>query len=150
MAQRYFELSTVVPVSPEEAIDFLTDLRRHKGLHPYLAEAQVVEEGDSVDGHWQQWRVHERPRLGPIRYSIRFGARLTRTSPTSFTSWVLVAPGCTIEAGTVATESSTPGASVVDERAMVRAPGLLLGYMASQAELAHTRTFTRLPEALSL
>lgn len=141
-------LTTVVPVSPEQAIDFLVDLRRHKGLHPYLAEARVVDEGDSADGHWQQWQVRERPRLGPIRYSIRFGARLFRTSPASFTSWVDAAPGCSIEAGTVARQGTAPGTSVLEERSVVTAPRLLLGYMASQAEIAHTRTYSRLPDVL--
>lgn len=86
MAQRTFELATVAPVEPEAAIDFLTDLTRHRGLHPYLVDARITEHGDSDAGPWNQWRVHERPRLGPFRYSIRFGARLTRTSACCRTS----------------------------------------------------------------
>ena len=148
MAQRSFHLYAVVPVDPGSAIDFLTDLARHRGLHPYLEDAVIIEEGDSDAGHWQQWRIHERPRLGPFRYSLRFGARLTRTSPTSYTSSVLAAPGCTIEAVTHARLGDTPGTALVDERSVVTAPAPLLSYMARHAEVAHARTFRLLPAVL--
>src|SRR5665647_611677 len=96
-----------------------------------------------------KWRVHERPRLGPFRYSIHFGARLTRTSATSFSSWVLAAPRCTIDAVTMARPGDAPGTSVLDERSVVTAPAPLLAYMAHHAELAHARTFRLLPEVLA-
>ena len=149
MAQRTFEVSAVVPVRPETAIDFLTDLSRHRGLHPYLVAAVITERGDSEAGPWAQWRVHERPRLGPFRYSIRFGARLTRTSPTSFSSWVLAAPGCTLEAVTTAIPGDAALSTVLRERAVVTAPAPLLAYMSGRAELAHTRTFRLMREALA-
>ena len=148
MGERSFHLYAVVPVEPESAIDFLTDLARHRGLHPYLEEAVITEEGDSEAGHWQQWLIRERPTLGPFRYSLRFGARLTRTSPTTYTSSVHAAPGCTIEAVTHARLGDTPGTALVEERSVVRAPALLLSYMARHAELAHARTFRLLPAVL--
>ncbi len=149
MAQRTFEVSAVVPVGPETVIDFLTDLSLHRGLHPYLVDAVVTEQGDSDAGRWAQWQVHERPRLGPFRYSIRFGARLTRTSATSFTSWVLAAPGCTIEAVTTAIPGDAALSTVLREHAVVTAPAPLLSYMSGHAELAHARTFRLVPEALA-
>lgn len=148
MAQRSFHLYAVVPVDPEVAIDFLADLARHRGLHPYLEEAVVTAEGDSEAGHWQQWRIRERPAFGPFRYTLRFGARLTRTSPTSYTSSVLAAPGCTIEGVAHARLGDTPGTTLVDEWSVVTAPAPLLSYMARHAELAHARTFRLLPAVL--
>lgn len=147
MPERVFDLSTTVPVAPAAVLDFLLDLNRHHGLHPFLVRAEVVDEGSSAEGEWRQWRVLERPRLGPLRYPISFGARLTRMSETSFRSDVRAAPGCTISATTDAVECA--GGSVVTEHAVVRAPRLVLGYMAGQAEVAHTRTFRLLPEALA-
>jgi len=149
MAQRAFDVEAVVPVDPEAAIEFLTDLTRHRGLHPYLVDAVVTEKGEDGSGPWATWRVRERPRLGPFRYSIRFDARLTRTSPTSFSSWVLAAPGCTIDATTSARNGETPGTAHLVEHAVVTAPAPLLAYMAHHAELAHARTFDRLPDVLS-
>lgn len=149
MAQREFELTTVLQVGPEAAIDFLTDLTRHRGLHPYLVDAYITVHGTSDAGPWAEWRVHERPALGPLRYSIRFGARLTRTSPSSFSSWVLAAPGCTIDAVTSARPGEAPGTCVLDERAVVTAPAPLVAYMSHHAELAHARTFQRLPDVLA-
>jgi hypothetical protein len=148
MAQRSFHLYAVVPVEPEAAIHFLADLARHRGLHAYLEEAVITDEGDSATGHWQQWRIRERPAIGPFHYTLRFGARLTRTSPTSFTSSVHAAPGCTIEAVTQARPGDTPGTSEVDERSLVTAPALLVSYMARHAELAHARTYRLLPAVL--
>ena len=148
MAQRSFHLYSVVPVEPESAIDFLTDLARHRGLHPYLEEAVVTEEGDSDAGHWQQWRIRERPALGSFHYPLRFGARLTRTSPTTHTTSVLAAPGCTIDAVTHARLGDTLGIADVDEQSVVTAPAPLLSYMAHHAELAHARVFRLLPAVL--
>lgn len=147
MAERCFEVSTVVGVAPEDVVDLLLDLTRHRGLHPYLVSAHVVASGEDADGAWWRWSVHERPRLGPVRYPIRFTATLTRTSPTTFTSDVDAAPGCTIH---TLTEAASHGEGAqVRERATVRAPGPLVGYMARQARTAHERTFRLLPDAVS-
>ncbi|HET7724954.1 MAG TPA: hypothetical protein VFK68_09970, partial [Propionibacteriaceae bacterium] len=132
----------------EVVVDFLTDLARHRGLHPYLAEARVMERGRSQAGEWAQWHVRERPRLGPLRYSISFGARLTRTSPESFEAYVLAAPGCTIHSSTEARPGDDPGTTLVIERSLVTAPALLLPYMAHHAEVAHARTFRLLPDVV--
>jgi hypothetical protein len=145
--ERVFDLSTAVPVAPAAVLDFLLDLNRHHGLHPFLVRAEVVDEGTSAEGEWRQWRVLERPRLGPLRYPISFGARLTRTSETSFRSDVRAAPGCTISATTDAMERA--GGSLVTEHAVVQARRPVLGYLAGQAQVAHTRTFRLLPAALA-
>jgi len=145
--ERVIDLSTTVPTTPAVVLDFLLDLNRHHGLHPFLVRAEVVDEGVSPEGEWRQWQVLERPKLGPLRYPISFGARLTRTSETSFRTDVRAAPGCTISATTDAVES--PDGCRVTERAVVRAPRLLLGYMAGQAGTAHARTFRLLPTALA-
>jgi hypothetical protein len=147
VAERSFEVSTVVGAAPEDVVDLLVDLTRHQGLHPYLVSARVVSSGEEAGTAWRRWSVHERPRLGPVRYPIRFTATLTRTSPTTFTSDVDAAPGCTIHTVTEA-EPHGQGARV-RERATVRAPGPLVGYMARQAHTAHERTFRLLPDALS-
>lgn len=89
----------------------------------------------------------ERPRLGPIRYPIRFPARMQRSSPTSMLGTVRAAPGCTLATRTTATP--VDGQTVLHETTTVSAPRLLLGYMASQAEEAHARTFSLLPTELA-
>ncbi len=142
MSTRTFELSTRVTVSPELAIDFLSDLAAHRGLHPYLVEARVVETGTD----WKDWRIVERPALGPFRYTIRFPARMTRTSPTTMTGDVLAAPGCRLVTTTRA-EPDGAGA-IVTESTVVTAPAPLVGYMATHARLAHERTYSLLAEEL--
>jgi hypothetical protein len=148
VADRVFEISCVVPVGPEEVIDFLTDLANHRGLHPFLVEAAVVSEGDSPAGPFRQWRVLDRLRLGPVNYPFRYSARLTRTSPTSFTSHVSAAPGCTIDVETSAWSGEGLGTARVHERSVVRAPVGILGYMARNAERAHRRAMDLLPAVL--
>jgi hypothetical protein len=147
MATRSFELSTTVPVPPQAAVDFLVDLSRHHGLHPYVVSADVVASGEDADGSWQDWRVVERPRLGPVRYTIRFPARMIRTSPTSMRGDVVAAPGCTLVTTTRATGSGA--SATLHEVTVVTAPLPLVGYMARQARLAHARTFSLLPAELA-
>lgn len=143
MATRTFELTTRVPVAPETAIDFLADLAAHRGMHPYLVEARIVASGEG----WHDWLVVERPALGPLRYTIRFPARMTRISPTTLRGDVTAAPGCTLVTSTTAVADGS-GATVT-ESTVVTAPAPLVGYMAKHARVAHERTYSLLPRELS-
>jgi len=146
MGRRTFEVSTTVPVAPDQVIDFLMDLTRYRGLHPFLVSATVVDAGSSPEGAWSDWRVEERPHLGPVRYRLRFPARLTRTSATSMTAEVRAAPGCWLRSSTVARPDEV-GARVL-ETTEITAPWPVLGYMARTGERAHVRTFRLLPDAI--
>lgn len=147
MATRRFELTTSVPVGPRAAIDFLTDLTRHRGMHPYLVSADVVASGIGPEGPWQDWRVVERPRLGALRYTIRFAARVVRTADDVMCTSVRAAPGCTLQTRTRAT--STAHGALLTETTEVTAPWPVVGYMAGQARTAHERTFALLPGELA-
>lgn len=147
VGSRAFELSVLLPVGPAEVIDFLADLTRHRGLHPFLVSATVVGTGASAEGQWSDWRVEERPTIGPLRYRLRFSARVTRTSETAMSTLVRAAPGCWLRSTTVAAPVGT--GSLVTETTEVTAPWPVLGYMARSGEAAHARTFTRLPDALA-
>jgi hypothetical protein len=147
MARRRFEVSTSLPTAPQDVIDFLMELDRHKDLHPFLVSAVVVDSGTSTDGAWWDWRVEERPKLGPVRYRLRFPVRLTRTSASSMTAVVRAAPGCWLRSTTVARKDGA-GCRVA-ETTEVTAPWPVLGYMAHQAEVAHARTFSLLPDVLA-
>jgi len=147
MSTRAFELSTRVPVAPEVAIDFLSDLAEHHGMHPYLVEASVVGSGADEGGPWTDWRIVERPALGPFRYTIRFPARMHRTSPTAMAGDVLAARGCTLVTSTRAVPDGA--GAVVTESTTVTAPALLVGYMAKHARLAHERTYSLLAGELA-
>lgn len=147
MATRTFELTTTVPVAPSAAIDFLADLAAHRGMHPFLVSADPVAHGDDGDGPWTAWRVVERPAVGPLRYTIRFPARMRRASPTSLVGTVHAAPGCSLVTRTTATE--VDGGTRVRETTTVTAPALLVGYMTRGARTAHTRTFALLAAELA-
>ncbi len=145
MGSRRFEVVTTLPVVPEAAIDFLMDLNRHLGLHPFLAAVTVVGTGTSPDGPWWDWMVEERPTVGPFRYRLRFPTRTTRTSATSMGVRVRVAPGCRLHSTTRA-EAVDGGCRVVEQTA-VTAPWPALGYMTREGEAAHARTYSLLPGA---
>jgi hypothetical protein len=146
MGTRRFELSALVPVAPSEVIDFLVDLTAHRGLHPFLVSATVAGSGSSPLGPWSDWHVEERPTLGPVRYRLRFTARLTRTSEYSMLMLVRAAPGCWLRSTTVARPAE--GGSLLTENTEVTAPWPVLGYMSRTGEAAHARTLSRLPSAL--
>jgi hypothetical protein len=147
VAVRRFELTTSVPVGPRAAIDFLTDLTRHRGMHPYLVSADVVASGLGPDGPWQDWRVVEQPRVGPLRYTIRFPARVVRTADDAMSTSVRAAPGCTLVTHTRATPFAD--GVLLTETTEVTAPWPVAGYMTGQARTAHERTFALLPGELA-
>ena len=143
MGERRFTVIVDVPVAPDVALDFLADLPRHRGIHPFLVSAQVVSAGPA----WREWQVLERPTVGPFHYSVRFRARLARPRPGELVAQVRVRPGVRLDTDTVAT-ATTCGARLV-ETTTVTAPWPLLGYVARQAERAHARTFALLPAVLA-
>lgn len=146
MATRTFELTTTVDASAEAVIDFLIRLDGHRGIHPYLERAEVVASGSDERGPWWDWRIVERPRLGPLRYAIRFPARMWRLAPAAMRGSVRAAPGCTLV--TVTTAEAREGGAIVSERTSVTAPALLVSYMAKHAQIAHARTFSKLADSL--
>ncbi|QIG39891.1 SRPBCC family protein [Microbacterium sp. 4R-513] len=147
MASRTFRLETAVSAPPEQAIDYLARLDAHRGIHPYLESAVPVARGSDGEGDWIDWRIVERPTIGPFHYRIRFGARMIRISATTMIGHVQAAPGCTLETRTTATSSG--GGSLVTETTLVTAPAPLVRYMTRHAEIAHARTFAALPHLLA-
>ncbi|WP_205791757.1 hypothetical protein [Microbacterium sulfonylureivorans] len=143
MTTRTFDVRATVAASPEAAIDFLLRLDRHRGLHAYVQRAEVVAEGAHADGHWWEWKVAERPRVGPFAYTLRFRARMVRTSAVSMTGRVRPAPLCALD--TTAVAAPVDGGALVTETVTVTAPRLLAGYMERQARIAHERMFRLLP-----
>ena len=150
MATREFTLSVAVPVSAREAIDHQVDMPRHLGMHPYLSDVRLNGRGVEDGNEWAEYLVLEHPRFLGIRYPIKFPVRVVRTSPTSYLAHVSAAPGCTllIEA-TAGEDPDSVGGAILSEHVTVRAPWLLVGYMARQAEHAHAATYAVLPELIA-
>jgi hypothetical protein len=146
VATRTFQLEAIVPVAPSAVIDFMSDLTLHHGIHPFVVSATIVDAGTGSDGAWVDWKVVERPPLGPLRYTIRFPARMVRTSNDSMVGIVHAAPGCDLTTNTTATV--VDGKTVLRESTVVTAPRLLVGYMTTQARVAHARTYSLLPTEL--
>ena len=149
VAKRSFEVSTTLPGAPSAVIDFLMDLEKHRGLHPYLVSATVSGTGSSHLGPWWDWQVEERPRMGPVPYSLRFRVRMTRTSASSLESRLTALPGCHLRASMQAV-ATADGSTVLTEKVSATAPPLIVGYLARKARGAHIRTYARLPAALAL
>lgn len=142
MADRTFTVTADVAVEPATAIAFLVDLTRHRGLHPYLQSASVVASGPD----WQEWDVVERPSAGPVRYTVRFRARVVRDAPDAMTVSLRLRPGVELVSHTVAT-SDGDGARLT-ETTSTGAPWGLRSYVARTARRAHERTYRRLPDHL--
>ena len=142
MAERRFTVTADVAVDPATAIGFLVDLTRHRGLHPFLQSATVVASGPD----WQEWDVVERPSAGPIRYTVRFRARVVRDAPDAMTVSLRLRPGVELVSHTVAT--GVGDGTRLTETTTTRAPWGLRSYVATTARRAHERTYRRLPEHL--
>ena len=143
MATRELTLAAHVPAPAVEVVDFLAAIERHRGLHPFLESAEVVGQGDGVDGPWRDYRVVERPSFGPFRYRVRFPALVVRTSPTSLRSEVRLT-GCHLASTITATDEPDGSGCRVEERTEVTSPRLLVAYVARQAGHAHARTLAGL------
>ena len=61
MPERVFDLSTTVATTPEAVVDFLVDLNRHHGLHPFLMRApgplQGYMAGQAEQAHARTFRL---------------------------------------------------------------------------------------------
>lgn len=148
MAVRAFSLTAAARAGPEEVVDFLADLPRHVGLHPFLVSADVVASGDDGSGPWHDYTVTERPRLWRWHYRLRFPVHVVRTSATSLRSDVRALRGCRLTAVTRAV-AGADGVTEVSETATVTAPLVVVDYMARNARLAHARTFAMLDSHLA-
>ena len=124
------------------------ELDKHVDLHPYLVSASVHSTGSSHRGRWWEWRVVEKPRLGPVSYRVRFRARVVRTSPTSLESRARAMLGCRLRAITRGV-ASEDGRTVLTESVVATAPLPLVDYLARQARTARARTYQGLPSALA-
>lgn len=140
-------LTASVGVSPVQAIDFLIQLDRHRGLHLYMESAQVTGAGDLDGLPYQDWVISDRLHLGPIPYRMRYAARMVRLSDTEITGLVRAAPGCHLQTTTsaIAVDEITR----LEERTVVTAPAPLVGYMTKHARLAHAQTMKLLPAELA-
>ena len=121
-------------------LGFLLDLDRHHELRPVpRALAEVVEERMFGRGGVAPSASARAPRLGPLRYPISFGARLTRAEA-FFRGGGACRPRCAdlrrprmrCELGTV---------RALTERAIVEARDPCWATWAGQAQTAHARTF---------
>ena len=124
------------------------ELDKHVDLHPFLVSASVDSTGHSHRGRWWDWRVVEKPRVGPVSYRIRFRARVVRTSPTSLESRARALLGCRLRVITRGV-ASEDGRTVLTESVLATAPLPLVDYVARQARNAHARTYQQLPATLA-
>ena len=65
-----FELETRIAAEPSAVIDFMVDLSRHRGLHPFFVTAQVTDSGADVTS--QAYEAHARTyRLLPSEFGAQ-------------------------------------------------------------------------------
>jgi len=148
MSQRQFELSTIAPVEPDFAFQFMMDLNNHRHLHPFFVAAEVVGLGVDAAGHsYRDFVVTERPRLAFFRYTITFPTRMVLTGDCELTSHVQAALKTRLT--NVVRCRPEQGQTRITETVSVDAPWLTIGYVTRQAYIAHQRTFTLLPSALA-
>jgi hypothetical protein len=148
MPQRQFELSTLAPVPPDFAFQFLLEMNNHRHLHPFFVQAQRVGSGkDEAGQDYQDFIITERPGFMGIRYTITFPTRQIITGPRQFTSQVRAALGTRLT-NVMRCQPEGTGTRIT-ESVTVQAPWLTIGYVTRQALKAHQATFDRLPAVLT-
>ena len=86
--------------------------------------------------------------MGPVRYRIRFRARMLRTSPTSLESQARALPGCRLR-GITRGVTSEDGSTVLTENVVATAPLPIVDHLARQVRTALAQTYQQLPAALA-
>ena len=76
MSQTNFHLETFAAFDADFAYRILSDLTNHLRSNPFLVKIEVIREFTNEKGQLvKALRVTERPRLGPLRYTISFNVR---------------------------------------------------------------------------
>jgi Polyketide cyclase / dehydrase and lipid transport len=142
MAERSFEQSIVIQAVPGVVHAFLADLHRHRDLHPLI---ERIEDLPPHPGRADVrcYRVTDRMRLGPISFRIHYVAEIQAVPPDLVLGTAWQSPG--VEVRTQYRVAPAPnGATLVREDVRMKAPLLLIGYAARQAEAAHRETLAKL------
>ena len=141
MAEQRFEQSIGIRAAPGVVRSFLSDLHRHRDLHPLI---ERIEDLPPRSGRPEvrRYRVTDRMRLGPLSFRIAYVAEIRPVPPDLIFGTAWQSPG--VEVHTRYRVSPAPGGTLLREDAQLRAPRLLIAYAHRQAEAAHRETFARL------
>jgi hypothetical protein len=146
MAERSFEQSIEIGAAPEVVHDFLSDLHRHRGLHP------LIERIEDLPAHparprVRRYRVTDRIRFGPIAFRIAYVAEIEPFAPDLVLGAAWQSPGVEVRTRHRVTSSET-GGTLVEEEVLLVAPFLLVDYARRQAKAAHGETLAKLKVVL--
>jgi polyketide cyclase/dehydrase/lipid transport protein len=141
MAERSFEQSIEIGAAPEVVHDFLSDLHRHRDLHPLIERIEDLP-GDPGRPAVRRYRVTDRIRLGPLAFRIAYVAELEPFAPDLILAAAWQSPG--LELRTRYRLSPSPAGTLVEEEVLLKAPFLLVGYAHRQAKAAHGETLAKL------
>jgi hypothetical protein len=128
-------LTEDVPASPEDVRAFYVDLDSIKVVHPMIVSVTELSRSDDGDGYRQTYEVVDDVRMGPLKFRIKYQARLQVPAAGDVQTEADQSPGVRLR-GTV---SFTPidGGTRVTEHIRIAAPRPLAGYTAREATKAH-------------
>jgi hypothetical protein len=124
MAERGFEQSIVIAAAPGVVHAFLSDLHRHRDLHPLI---ERIEDLPPHPGRpdVRRYRVTDRMHLGPLSFRIHYVAEIRPVPPDLILGTAWQSPG--VEVRTQYRVAAGPGGgTLVREDVRLKAPFVLI------------------------
>lgn len=147
MKKATFQQQLFIAAAPETCFHYLSVIDQQTQLHPLIVGVRELERGRTAQGHsFFVWEVTDRLSMLGFTFKIKYQTRMTLTDAPSIEHEARQAMGVFVSARTTFQAQGT--GTLVQESVTVSAPGLLFGYTARQAQLAHEKMLANLKRLL--
>ncbi len=143
MKEATFKQQLFIEAPLEACFRYLSDINKQTQLHPLIIEVRELERGRTAQGHpFSVWEVTDRLSMLGFTFKIKYQTHMTLTDTPSIVHEARQSMGVLVS---VQMTFQPQGAgTLVQESVTVRAPGLLFGYTARQAQAAHEKMLANL------
>ena len=147
MKEAKFEQQLFIEAPVETCFRFLSDIDKQTQLHPLIVAVRELDRGRSPHGErYLVWEVTDRLSLLGLAFKVKYQTKMTLSDAPSIAHEARQAMRIVVFARTTFQPQGT--GTLVQETVTVRAPGLLFGFTARQAQLAHKKMLVNLKALL--
>ena len=147
MKEAKFEQQLFIEAPVEACFGYLSAIDKQVQLHPLIVSVREVDRGrNPQDEQYYVWEVTDRLLMWGVSFKVKYQTKMTLGDAPSIRHDARQTMGIVVSAQT--TFQSQGVGTLVQETVTVHAPGLLLGYTARQAQMAHQKMLINLKALL--